>query len=572
MELDNFFNKRTIEFVLNKDDGSTVYADPFFSKEENEVFKYRSELQKAIKGIREPLFVCYFCGQNIKINGGGQTKKILHFAHRKDSDFCHLKTDTNYSLLEINRLKYNGVKESPLHFETKNLIKQFIELNNDFSDIKVENVVKSNTNYLEWKKPDISASYKSINVVFEIQLSTTFLSVIVDREYFYKVNQTYILWIFKNFEVDEFKQRFTEKDVFYSNNRNAFVLDNEAINLSRKNNDLYLLSYYQKPVIENLKIKYNWECEYVCFNQLTFDEVNYKIFYFDVELEEKKVIIELEEKVNEEIIQKKKIEEEQREIEVEVKRKQQEKNIELEKERRQLEAERIKLKNERIDFLEKRDLYSLEKQMALDEKNRLFREINKDFFIRLKQNYNIRSDFKNVFYKPIHELPNELYSLFANGYCLLESDKMFLKIEFNFELNKKSKLREMEILYYLSLSTFYVKLKDPKYMFLLPKVERLFCSILSFKTKKIIGYSFDNLIQVAHHTFSKKKHIHIFLNSIEAYYGIEKLLKEDKNKKLIYKLLEYKNTVPEQNTEFDGMIKLVFPEAINNKINIENYI
>ena len=54
----------------------------------------------------------------------------------------------------------------------------------------------------EWKKPDISASYKNINIVFEIQLSTTFLSVIVDREYFYKDNQTYILWVFKNFVID----------------------------------------------------------------------------------------------------------------------------------------------------------------------------------------------------------------------------------------------------------------------------------------------------------------------------------------------------------------------------------
>lgn len=55
--MDNSFTKRTIEFVLNKEDGSTIYADSFFLKGENEVFKYRNELQKAIKGIREPLFL-----------------------------------------------------------------------------------------------------------------------------------------------------------------------------------------------------------------------------------------------------------------------------------------------------------------------------------------------------------------------------------------------------------------------------------------------------------------------------------------------------------------------------------
>lgn len=563
--MNNFFNKRTIEFVLNKDDGSTVYADSFFLKEENEVFNYRSELQKAIKGIREPLFVCYYCGQNIKINGGGQTMKVLHFAHRKDSDFCHLKTDTNYSLLEIKRLKYNGAKESPLHFETKNLIKQFIELNNDFSNIKVEKVVKSNTNYLEWKKPDISATYKKVEVVFEIQLSTTFLSVIVDREHFYKENQTYILWVFKNFEVDEFKQRFTEKDVFYSNNRNAFVLNDEAIKLSNENNDLFLLCYYQKPKIENLKIDYDWCFEYVNFNKLTFDEVNYKIFYFDVEKVEKEIFDEIEKRLETDRIEKKRLEDELNSKRLAEQKKIDEQRIENEK--RWLELE-----SKRNEFLLNQQRYLDEKQKSIDERIKLFKEINKDFYYRLNSNYTNLSQYQKTFLLPITELPDSLYSLFANGYILSDKDKDFLKNEFKIEQQKKTKNREMEIIYFLSLTTFYIRLKTVNNMFLLPKVERILCSILSFKINKIIGYSFDNLIQVAHHTFSKKDFFQIFLNSIEAYYGINKLLKEDKNKKLINKLIEYKNTKPEQNKEFDEIIKLVFPEAINNKINIEDYV
>jgi hypothetical protein len=66
---------RTIEFVLDRSNGKTIYAENFFLKPENEIFNYRNELQKAIKGIREPLFVCYFCSQNIKIIGGGTTRR-----------------------------------------------------------------------------------------------------------------------------------------------------------------------------------------------------------------------------------------------------------------------------------------------------------------------------------------------------------------------------------------------------------------------------------------------------------------------------------------------------------------
>jgi Family of unknown function (DUF6035) len=294
-------NIRTIESVLNKEDGSEISADIFFQKSEKELFTYRRELQEAIKGIRQPLFVCYYCHQLVKLNGGGYSKKILHFAHQKDSDFCDIKTNTKYTFYEINRIKYNGAKESRLHLETKKIISELLELNKDFSNIQVEKALKSKNN-LEWKKPDISADYKEIKLVFEIQLSTTFLSVIVDREHFYQENQTFILWVFRNFEIEEFKQRFTEKDVFYSNNRNAFVLNDEAIKLSQLNNNLYFLCYYQKPIIEDLEITYSWESEYVCFDQLTFDNNDYKIFFFDVEKAEKESISEI-------IAEKKKIEE-----------------------------------------------------------------------------------------------------------------------------------------------------------------------------------------------------------------------------------------------------------------------
>src|SRR5690606_30766224 len=122
-----------------------------------------------------------------------------------------------------------------------------------------------------------------------------------------------------------------------------------------------------------------------------------------------------------------------------------------------------------------------------------------DFFTRLESNYTNLSQYQRVLLEPIDALPDSLYSLFANGYKLTDSDKEFLKSEFKIELEKESKKREMEIIYYLSLTIFYIKLKTMKNMFLLPKMERLFCSILSFKVKKVIGYSFNNLIQVAHH-------------------------------------------------------------------------
>lgn len=557
--MNNFFNKRTIEFVLNKDDGSTVYADSFFLKEENEVFNYRSELQKAIKGIREPLFVCYFCGQNIKINGGGQTKKVLHFAHRKDSDFCHLKTDTNYSLLEIKRLKYNGAKESPLHFETKNLIKQFIELNNDFSNIKVEKVVKSNTNYLEWKKPDISATYKKVEVVFEIQLSTTFLSVIVDREHFYKENQTYILWVFKNFEVNEFKQRFTEKDVFYSNNRNAFVLDNEAIKLSNENNDLFLLCYYQKPKIENLKIDYDWCFEYVNFNKLTFDEVNYKIFYFDVSKEEETLnneILATQKEIKEkELIEQQKAKEDALKRQKEVK-----KYIEYDYEDYNYSYYEDEIEDEvRIPELTTSQKLIRDRNIAFDENNRsTIIDLRNEFFI---------TNYQRLFLKQQSEMYDKIFEFFKNEYTFTKEDKEFINNEFNRKIQSSDKLNENTIIYYISISIFLSRLTNYKELYnnYNGSIQQLLFAILSIKMKKVIGNNFSNLIQVInHHTNLKNDRVVFFdviVRAIETYWGIDKFCNsEDKKGLLKPKILNTNNWKPQQDTKYNEVVSIVFPE------------
>lgn len=66
---------------------------------------------------------------------------------------------------------------------------------------------------------------------FELQISTTFIQVIVDRENFYKENNTYIMWIFLEFDCEQ----FTQLDISYANKSNTFVFDEEARNLSIKN-------------------------------------------------------------------------------------------------------------------------------------------------------------------------------------------------------------------------------------------------------------------------------------------------------------------------------------------------
>lgn len=544
--------KRTIEIVLNKENGSTVYADSFFLKKEHEVFKFRNELQKAIKGVREPLFVCYFCGQKIKINGGGKTKKILHFAHKKDSDDCDIKTDNKYSKQEIERVKYNGAKESPLHFETKETLKELIELNKDFSDIKVEKVVKSNTNYLEWKRPDISAKYKSLNIVFEIQLSTTFLSVIVDRECFYMDNKTFILWIFRDFVIDEFKQRFTEKDVFYSNNRNAFVLDSEAIRLSQENNDLFLLCYYQIPTIKNLKIEYNWESKYISFNQLTFDDINFKVFYFNVDKEEE--ILKEHILVVEKEIEEKEIKEPQK---AETLKQQIEKNIDY----NYYDYSSWNYEDE----VENKPVVEQKNQYLIDN-NRLFEETNRISRIGLRNEFYI-TNYQRIFLQNHNELVDKFFELFKNGYVFTKTDFRFINKEFENKLESNESLNQFTFIYFISISIFFSKLIKHKELYELynNSTQQLLFSILSIKKKRVIGSNFSNLIQVVnHYTNIRNDRVFFFdviVKAIEVYYGIDEFCrKEDRKGLLKAKILNSNNWKPQQETKYNKLVSIVFPE------------
>jgi hypothetical protein len=52
----------------------------------------------------------------------------------------------------------------------------------------------------EWRKPDVRATYNDVNIAFEIQLSTTYLDVIVGRRQFYLEQGGLLFWIFALFD------------------------------------------------------------------------------------------------------------------------------------------------------------------------------------------------------------------------------------------------------------------------------------------------------------------------------------------------------------------------------------
>lgn len=118
-------------------------------------------------------------------------------------------------------------------------------------------------------------------MVIEIQLTTTFVDVILGRNDFYRDRNIYILWVFY-----DLKNNFTQKDVLYDDGgyENLFLFDEEAKDTSIRNNNLYLKCLYKKyycnPDTGEIKREKTFTSELIKFDDLKFDKEKNVIYYY----------------------------------------------------------------------------------------------------------------------------------------------------------------------------------------------------------------------------------------------------------------------------------------------------
>ena len=270
----------TINEVINLDNEEEEFAHDLLRDDEETCFKLRNTIEQRIQRGK-PLYGCSYCRQPVKVGtrnlyGRGHS---FHFRHLYKSGDCPVKTDSSYTKDEIRCMKYNGAKESLEHLTLKLYIAERLRLDSRFTKVKVESVIKGSGIYKGWKKPDISATYCGRLVVFEIQLSTTFLDVIVSREVFYRNEGASIFWIFKDLNPNT--ARSTEKDVFFNNKSNALSINDESIAITSKEQDLTFIGHYKSSGYDHKSdtIIDSWKSTTVTFDQIKFDKETLKPFF-----------------------------------------------------------------------------------------------------------------------------------------------------------------------------------------------------------------------------------------------------------------------------------------------------
>jgi hypothetical protein len=267
--------------ILVRETGELLTAQDAIGDDYAALEQLRMRLTEAVDRDH-PEYLCPICGVGVYIVCKRRNEKRFFFRHQREDGSCPAITREKLTKAQIEAAKYNGVKESDAHQRMKEIIAESLRHDPDFSEVHVERVWKGTTPG-EWRKPDVQALWQGRQrIVFEIQLSTTFLHVIAQRRQFYQREGALLVWVFKRF--DKKAARMTQDDIFYNNNQNLFIASESTLIASKEAKALMLDCHWVEPVSDEVGgIVEQWQERRTRFAELTQDLARQRIYYFDHE-------------------------------------------------------------------------------------------------------------------------------------------------------------------------------------------------------------------------------------------------------------------------------------------------
>ncbi|WP_420475251.1 DUF6035 family protein [Noviherbaspirillum sp. ST9] len=280
-----------IDEVLDLDTGQPIKAVAFIARELRAVMQDRAMIVSRLnKDLENPWLVCPYCMAAVYLVSSVDRK--FFFRHRHEDENCPKKSGPGLSQEVINALKYNGAKESLAHQRTKELVRQSLLADSRFSTPQVEKVWRG-MDRKKWRKPDVQTAWNDRRFAFEIQLSTTYLSIVVERRDFYQAEGGHLVWIFQDFDPQRTPR--AEEDVFFNNNTNVFVANASTLQRSRETGKFTLECWYTIPVLVAGPILDEWHRADVSIDELTLDLERQRVFFFDYDAERARLNDELAE-------------------------------------------------------------------------------------------------------------------------------------------------------------------------------------------------------------------------------------------------------------------------------------
>jgi len=188
---------------------------------------------------------------------------------------------------DVRAAKYDAAKESDAHIQMKQMLVESLKADSRFSpdSIKEEATWKATGGSYHRRRPDVQAEFNGLRIAFEVQLSSTLIDEAVARRNFYLEEAGLLVWIFRHVETEG--PRLYQGDILFLNCGNLFVIDDETVGMSQRQERLHLRNFHLIPEVRDGRIHNSWSPpNLVPFDSLTFDPANQHIFLFDYDREE----------------------------------------------------------------------------------------------------------------------------------------------------------------------------------------------------------------------------------------------------------------------------------------------
>ena len=226
----------------------------------------RQKLKSLVKANGTRL-VCANCGVPVYL--ACSTSKRFFFRHRHEDGSCPAVTRTGFTEADIRAMKYRGNQESEPHKRIKQLLLRSLSADQRFTAVVTEQTWRSSEGLPGLRRPDVSAQIDELRLAFEVQLSTTFLDVVLSRREFYRSERAALVWVLPNFHPNY--RRMTDDDILFSNNSNIFVVDETTATASEAAGEFMIKCWHRKPVIDGDRIADEWVERLVCWDEIAID-------------------------------------------------------------------------------------------------------------------------------------------------------------------------------------------------------------------------------------------------------------------------------------------------------------
>lgn len=215
---------------------------------------------------------CMFpgCGGNVFISEKAKgERRYPYFAHREGEGLgCPWHTHAQMSLADARAAQYQGNQVSPAHEFLCKELARLVRLDKRFLSVEIDKTYVEGDGATHGRFPDVRFKWDGLpECVLEVQLSRTFQPEISERGLFYQSKGMPLLWVLHGVEPKMENLPTAFRDVIHRHKLNAFMLDQEAIDASERQQTL---------VLRCLILDADWklsETLLVRFDQLTFPDL-----------------------------------------------------------------------------------------------------------------------------------------------------------------------------------------------------------------------------------------------------------------------------------------------------------